>query len=314
MKIGVDAMGGDFAPLNVVKGAIETYPYLHEGTKIVLFGNEEQIIKVCAENDFPANNFEIVNATEIIGMDDHPTKAFVQKSNSSMALGFDYLSNKKIDGFASAGNTGAMMVGTMYTVKVIEGILRPCISSNFPLMNGKTALFADVGINVDCKPDNLLQFALLASIYAREVMGYENPRVALMNVGEEEEKGSLLTKAAYELLKSDGRFNFVGNIEGHEFYTGEKADVLICDGFTGNIVLKQAEAIYRISKKLNARNEFFDRFNYELYGGTPILGANAPIVIGHGASTPAAIKSMILQTESVIKADLIDKIKRIFKN
>ncbi|MDR1347693.1 MAG: phosphate acyltransferase [Prevotellaceae bacterium] len=310
MKIGIDAMGGDFAPLNVVKGAIDAYHCLHKNTRLVLFGDEQNIIRICNENNFAADNFEIVNTTEIIGMDDHPAKAFSQKSDSSITVGFEYLAGKKIDSIASAGSTGAMMVGAVYTVKFIEGILRPCISSNAPLLNGKTAVIADVGLNVDCKPDNLLQYALLGSIYAKEILGYENPRIGLVNVGEEEEKGSLLTRAAYELMKSDGRFNFTGNVEGHELFTGEKADVIICDGFTGNIILKQAESNYRITKKLNIKNDFFDRFNYELYGGTPVLGANAPIIIGHGASTPLAIKNMILQAESAVRVDLTDKIKK----
>ncbi|MDR2652835.1 MAG: phosphate acyltransferase PlsX [Prevotellaceae bacterium] len=310
MKIGIDAMGGDFAPLNVVKGAIDAYHCLKKNTQLVLFGDEKSIVEICVENNFAAENFEIVNTTEVIGMDDHPAKAFSQKSDSSITVGFEYLANKKIDSIASAGNTGAMMVGAVYTVKFIEGILRPCISSNVPLLNGKTAIIADVGLNVDCKPDNLLQYALLGSIYAKEILNYENPRVGLVNVGEEEEKGSLLTRAAYELMKTDGRFIFTGNVEGHELFTGEKADVIVCDGFTGNIILKQAEANYRIAKKLNIKNDFFDRFNYELYGGTPVLGANAPIIIGHGASTPLAIKNMILQAESVVRVDLIDKIKK----
>ncbi|MDR0420342.1 MAG: phosphate acyltransferase PlsX [Prevotellaceae bacterium] len=310
MKIGIDAMGGDFAPLNVVKGAIDAYHCLHKNTQLVLFGDEKSIIKICNENNFAASNFEIVNTTEVIGMDDHPAKAFSQKSNSSITVGFEYLAGKKIDSIASAGSTGAMMVGAVYTVKFIEGILRPCIASNVPLLNGKTSVIADVGLNVDCKPDNLLQYALLGSIYAKEILGYENPRIGLVNVGEEEEKGSLLTRAAYELMKVDGRFNFIGNVEGHELFTGEKADVIICDGFTGNIILKQAESNYRIAKKLNIKNDFFDRFNYELYGGTPVLGVNAPIIIGHGASTPLAIKNMILQAESVVRVDLTDKIKK----
>ena len=310
MKIGIDAMGGDFAPLNVVKGAIDAYNCLSKSTQLVLFGDEKRIIEICKENDFAAGNFDIVNTTEVIGMDDHPAKAFTQKKNSSITVGFEHLAAKKIDSIASAGNTGAMMVGAVYTVKFIDGILRPCISSNAPMLNGKTGLIADVGLNVDCKPDNLLQYALLASIFAREILGYENPRIGLINVGEEEEKGSLLTQAAYGLMKADGRFNFAGNVEGHELFTGKKADVLICDGFTGNVILKQVEGNYRLAKKLNIRNDFFDRFNYELYGGTPVLGANAPIIIGHGASTPLAIKNMILQTESVVRVSLIDKIKK----
>ena len=313
MKIGIDAMGGDFAPLNVVKGAIESYHCLCDNTQIVLFGDKKTIVEICSENNFADSNFDIVHTTEVIGMDEHPAKAFVQKNNSSISIGFEYLADKKIDCLASAGNTGAMMVGAVYTIKFIDDILRPCISSNLPLINGRAGLIADVGLNADCKPDNLLQFALLASIYAQEILGYENPRIGLVNMGEEEEKGNLLTQAAYGLMKADGRFNFAGNVEGHELFTGEKADVIICDGFTGNVILKLAEANYRIAKKLNIKNDFFDRFNYEFYGGTPVLGVNAPLIIGHGASTPTAIKNMILQAESVVRVDLINKIKKTVK-
>lgn len=309
MRIGIDAMGGDFAPFNVVKGAIDAYYCVHEQTRLVLFGDEKGIVEICRENNFAAGNFDIVHTTEVIGMDEHPAKAFAAKRNSSIAVGFKHLAEKKTDCLASAGNTGAMMAGAAYTVKFIDGISRPCISCNAPLLNGTTGLLVDAGLNVDCKPDNLLQYALLASIYAKAVLGYENPRIGLVNVGEEAEKGSLLTRAAYELMQSDGRFNFAGNVEGHDLLTGKKADVIVCDGFTGNIILKQTEATYRLAKKLNAQVDFFDRFNYELYGGMPVLGTNTPVIIAHGASTPLAIKNMILQAESVVRVNLTDKIK-----
>lgn len=313
MKIGIDAMGGDYAPKNEVLGAIEAYSHVKEGSRIVLFGDRVQIEAIAKEAGFDPSKFDIVHSTEVIGMKDHPAKAFSQKTNSSIALGFSSLEKGEIDGFASAGNTGAMMVGVMYTVKVIEGIVRPCISSHFPLIDGTTGLLVDVGLNADCKPEHLYQYALLSSIYAREVMGIKSPRVALLNLGSEAEKGNLLTKATYELMNGTKDFNFVGNIEGYHLFTGKIADVVVCDGFVGNVVLKMAEGFYRIAAKQGIDNVFFNRLNYEIYGGTPALGVNAPVIIGHGSSSPAAIKNMILQTEHVIEVGLIQKVKDALK-
>lgn len=302
-------MGGDFAPRNIVLGAIEVYGLLKQQSQLVLFGHESEIVEICRDAGFDPTKFDIVNTTQVIEMSDHPAKAFSQKCDSSIAVGFKYLEKGEIDGFASAGNTGAMLAGTMYTVKAIPGIIRPAISGVFPMIDGTDALLLDVGLNPDCKPEVLYQYGILGSIYAHNVMGYENPRVALLNIGAEEEKGNLLTKAAYELMKGTKDFNFVGNIEGHEMFTGKKADVLVCDGFVGNVLLKELEGFYYISQKLRVEHEFFKRFNYELLGGTPVLGVNAPVIIGHGVSTPVAIKEMILQTEHVIKVDLVNKFK-----
>lgn len=310
MKIGVDAMGGDFAPKNEVLGAIEAHSQLEPGSSIVLFGDKPEIENIARSEGFDSSMFEIVHTTQVIGMNDHPAKAFSQKPDSSISVGFTALAEGKIDGFASVGNTGAMMAGAMYSVKLIEGIIRPCISSEFPLIDGSSALLLDVGFNSDCKPEVLYQYGLLGSIFASEVMGIANPRVALLNIGEEEEKGDLLTKAAYELMKDSKDFNFVGNVEGHRLFTGKVADVVICDGFVGNVVLKLAEGFYRIALKQGINNDYFNRFNYETYGGTPALGVNAPVIIGHGASSPRAIKNMILQTEHVIKAELVKKVKK----
>ncbi|MDR1056065.1 MAG: phosphate acyltransferase PlsX [Prevotellaceae bacterium] len=309
MIIGVDAMGGDFAPKNEVLGAIKAFPRLKAGSRIALFGDKNQIEAIAKAEGFDVSNFDAIHTTEVIGMNDLPAKAFVQKPDSSISVGFTALAEGKINGFASAGNTGAMMAAAMYSVKVIDGIIRPCISTDLPLMNGKTALLLDVGFNSDCKPEMLYQYALLGSIYASEVMDINNPRVALLNIGEEEEKGDLLTKAAYELMKGTSDFNFVGNVEGHAILSGKVADVVVCDGFVGNVVLKLAEGFYRVALKQGIDNEYFNRFNYEIYGGTPALGVNAPVIIGHGASSPRAIMNMILQTEHVIKAELVKKVK-----
>lgn len=309
MRIGVDAMGGDYAPENVVLGAILAQPQLSKEDKIVLFGDEQAIKAILEREKFDAALFDIVPTSEVIEMGEHPAKAFQQKVNSSITVGFMSLAKGKINGFCSAGSTGAMMVGTMFTVKTIEGIMRPCISTFIPLENGGVAFLVDAGLNADCKPEVLDQFAILGSTYAKHVMGIDNPRVALLNIGEESEKGNMMSQEAHKLLLENNHINFVGNIEGNKLFSGKIADVIVCDGFTGNIVLKEAEAMYILVKKQGIKNDYFDRFNYELYGGTPVLGVNAPVVIGHGHSSPKAICNMILQTEHVIAAGLVDKIK-----
>jgi glycerol-3-phosphate acyltransferase PlsX len=314
MKIGLDVMGGDFAPRNEVLGAIDVLPELQNNSEIILFGDETQIKAVCKEKGFNPAKFTIVHTTETIAMQDHPAKAFAQKTDSSMVVGFKYLSSGFIDGFASPGNTGAMMAGVMYTVKTIEGIIRPCISCFYPVIDGRWGLLLDVGLNADCKPENLYQYAILGSLYAKGASGEKNPRVALLNIGEEESKGNIMTKAAYELMKDSKDFNFVGNIEGNELMTGEKADVVVCDGFVGNVILKMAESFYRLSAYQGVETEFFSKLNYEYHGGTPVLGVNAPVIIGHGSSSPKAIKNMILNTEKTIKAKMLDRVKDIFKN
>jgi glycerol-3-phosphate acyltransferase PlsX len=302
-------MGGDFAPDNILQGAIDAYAKLGAGSQLVLFGDEAQIIAYCRQVHFDYSKFEIVPTTEVIEMGDHPAKAFQQKTNSSIVVGFKALAEQAIDGFASAGSTGAMLVGAMYTVKPIEGIIRPAIASVFPLLTGSRALILDVGLNADCKPEVLYQYGILGSIYAHLMGGLEQPRVALLNIGTEEEKGNLVAKETFKLMKGTADFHFVGNIEANQQFSGKVADVIVADGFVGNIVLKQAEAIYMLAKKLNIHNDYFNRFNYELYGGTPVLGVNAPIIIGHGASTPLAVANMILQTEQAIQVKLVSKFK-----
>ena len=314
LKIGLDAMGGDFAPEAAVKGAVMASAEIGADSKIVLFGDKERIEAILAGENCPADRFEIVPTTEVIEMGDHPAKAFQAKADSSITVGFGYLAKGAIDGFASAGSTGAMMVGSMYAVKPIEGVIRPTISSIIPTVTGHPALLLDVGLNVDCKPEVLAQYGLIGSIYAEAVLGIRKPRVAVLNIGEEETKGNAQTKATYELLKEDGRINFVGNVEGSYIFTGQVADVIVCDGFVGNTVLKMAEGLYRINKELGGGNAFWDAMNYENVGGTPVLGVNAPVIIGHGISSARAIKSMILSTEQCIKADLTVKLQHAFKN
>ena len=307
-------MGGDYAPEAAVKGAVMALDAIGPDSRIVLFGDEARVRAVLAGEGCPADRFDIVATTEVIEMGDHPAKAFQAKADSSITVGFGYLAKGAIDGFASAGSTGAMMVGSMYAVKPIEGVIRPTISSIIPTVTGHPALLLDVGLNVDCKPEVLAQYGLIGSIYAEAVLGIRKPRVAVLNIGEEEPKGNTQSKATYELLKADDRIDFVGNVEASYLFTGKVADVVVCDGFVGNTVLKMAEGLYHINKKLGGGNAFWDAMNYENVGGTPVLGVNAPVVIGHGISSPKAIRSMILSAERCITADLTAKLQRAFKN
>jgi glycerol-3-phosphate acyltransferase PlsX len=313
MRIGIDAMGGDFAPEAAVMGAIQASNELPVGSTIVLYGDSKMIHTILSRENYSNNNLEIVDAPEVIGMGEHPAKAFQQKQNSSITVGFTHLNSGKIDAFTSAGNTGAMMVGTMYTIKSIPGIIRPCVAGPVPKLSGnKHTTLLDVGLNSDCKPDVLYQYGILGNLFAKYFYEIETPKVCLLNIGEEEEKGNLLTKAAHELMKEGYHFNFCGNIESNELYS-DKADVIVCDGFTGNIVLKQIESIHTIAKTLKIAHPFFDQFNYEFHGGTPVLGVNAPVVIGHGASNANAIKNMILQTYRITISGLTEKIKQAFQ-
>jgi glycerol-3-phosphate acyltransferase PlsX len=311
MKIGLDFMGGDYAPKATVLGAIAAQQVLSPNQKIVLFGDTEQALPILAEQQIDASCFEFVHCTEVISMGEHPTKAITQKPNSSISVGFQYLKEGKIDSFASAGNTGAMLVGSMFSVRAIEGVQRPAIATNVPKLKNGFGIMLDVGANADCKPEVLAQFGVLGSIFAEAVYGISNPKVGLMNIGEEEEKGNLVSQAAFTLLKDQKNINFTGNIEGRDLFN-EKADVIVCDGFTGNVMLKLAETFYILTLKKGFKDEFFDRFNYEQYGGSPILGVNAPVIIGHGISSPEAIKNMILLSKTMIESKLVDKIKAAF--
>lgn len=312
MKIGIDIMGGDFAPDVTVSGAILAHKELNSDAQLVLIGNETHIKKILTDKDYSTDHFEIIHSKEVIQNGENPSKAFVTKQKSSINLGFSLLENNELDGFASAGNTGAMMVGAMYTVKSLPGIIRPVISASLPQLNGDFAIMLDVGINPDCKPDVLFQYGLIGSIYANQVYGKEVPRVALLNIGAEKEKGNLVVKSAYELMNGTRRFNFIGNIEANEIFDS-KTDVLVCDGFVGNTILKEAEAFYKILRKRNINDDFFERFNFENIGGTPLLGVNGNIIIGHGISNDVAIKNMILHTKQVIEANLSEKIKEAFQ-
>ena len=303
-------MGGDYAPQKTVHGAILAQKALPKDTEIVLFGRKEDILSELKSFNISSNTFEIVDCSEVIEMGEHAVKGIKQKTKSSISVGFHYLATGKIDGFASAGNTGAMFVGGFYSVKAITGIIRPCISSVLPKQNGGVGILLDVGANPDCKADVLYQFGILGSLFAQHVCGIESPKIALLNLGEERTKGNMLTQAAYEIMEDSKDYNFIGNIEGRDLFE-ENSDVIVCDGFTGNIVLKQAESFYKLIKKRGYDDEYFNRFNYENYGGTPILGLNKTVIIGHGISNEIAIKNMITLTKDVVEADLSTKIKEI---
>lgn len=311
MRIGIDIMGGDFAPKETVLGAISAQNELSPKHQVILIGGKDAIVTGLKEADVPSDHFEIVDAPEIIQMGEHPTKAIFKKQNSSIATGFRLLKEKTIDAFVGAGNTGAMMVGAMYSVKSVPGIIRPSITSHLPKENGGFGIILDVGANADCKPDVLYQFAIMGSLYAHHIYNIKNPKVALLNIGEESEKGNLLTQATYHIMKDNSEINFVGNIEGRDLFNG-KADVIVCDGFTGNVVLKEAESFYNLIKKRGIKDDYFERFNYETYGGCPILGINAPVVVGHGISKAPAIKNMIMLAVNLTLASFSEKLKKSF--
>jgi len=308
MRIGLDVMGGDFAPEATVSGAILAQKEVPETDRIVLIGDENAIKEQLSKQGSDPALFDIVHTSEVISMGESPTKAFAQKPDSSIAKGFRLLKKGKIDSFASAGNTGAMLVGSIYSVNAMQGVIRPATTAIIPKEDGRVGVLIDVGTNPDSKPDVMYQFGLLGAIYAQYVYKIDNPKVGLLNIGEEEDKGSLLTQSAFRLMKDSSDFNFIGNIESRDLFK-DKVDVVVCDGFTGNVLLKNMEAMFRqIVKRGYGTDPFFSRFNYENYGGTPILGINATVVIGHGISNGKAIKNMILLSKEVSEAGLADKI------
>src|SRR5690349_4556076 len=230
MKIGIDMMGGDFAPLEAFKGVQDYFAEQKEKpAHLVLIGDEEKMKPLLNEFALPPDAYTTIPASQVIDMDESPTKALKEKPQSSISVGFSLLARGRTDAFISAGNTGAMLVGALYSIKAIEGVLRPTISTIIPKENGETGLLLDVGLNSDCKPEHLNQFAIMGSVYAQNILGIEKPRVALMNIGEEEGKGNLLAQAAYPLLKENRHIKFVGNVEGRDLFL-DKADVVVCDG------------------------------------------------------------------------------------
>ena len=308
MKIAVDVMGGDFAPVSVIDGILLALSSLSENDTILAIGPEKTIKQLLTERNYQGNAIQVVAAEQVIEMAEHPTKALSQKPNSSIGVGFSLLKSGEADVFASAGNTGAMMVGSLFSVKTIQGIQRPAIAGFVPQTSGNYAVMLDIGANADCKPEMLEQFAVLGSVYFEATTGKKDPKVGLMNIGEEEQKGSILAQAAHTLLKNNKQINFIGNLEGKDLFRN-KADVIVTDGFTGNIMLKMAESFYFIMEEQGVKNDFIDLTNYETYGGSPIIGINGNVIIAHGASTPKAIHNMIKLSRSLVDSGVCQKIK-----
>ncbi len=315
MKIGIDLMGGDFAPKATLEG-IELILSSLSGdvVHLVLYGNEGKAETFFKEKDISQKNISIVPTSNEIEMGEAPLRAVMTKKSSAIVTGLVHLATGKLDGFLSAGNTGAVLAGVMALLKPIQGIIRPCITVPLPKLDNTMGILTDAGLNADCKPELLEQFALLSSLYIKALYGRENPTVSLLNIGAEPDKGNLLTKATYKLLETNPNINFIGNIEGHELYIKNKADVVVTDGFTGNVVLKEIESVYRIIKSRNIKDDYFERYNFVNYGGTSLLGIDAAVVIGHGSSNGLAMKNMIQHTIDVVNADIPNKIKAYFSD
>jgi len=313
MNIGIDMMGGDFAPLEVVKGIKAYLANAMAKPTITCIGDEQQVTLLLEEHGLLNENVTVVHCSQVIDMHEHPTRALKEKQNSSIAIGFQLLAGGKTDTFISAGNTGAMLIGALYSLRAINGVLRPTISTVVPKLNGAMGLLLDVGLNADCKPENLNQFAILGSLYAKTILDIANPTVGLLNVGEEEGKGNILAQAAYPLLKANTHISFIGNIEGRDVLF-DKADVMVCEGFTGNIVLKLAESFYDIAKARQYENDpYLTRFNYENYGGTPVLGVTKPVIIGHGISNYQAFANMINLGQKMIETKICQQMEEAFR-
>ncbi|OGU75106.1 MAG: phosphate acyltransferase PlsX [Ignavibacteria bacterium RBG_16_34_14] len=327
-RIIVDAMGGDFAPQNAVLGALWA---LNENRNFDLYlvGNEKAILDVVLSNNLGFDKEKIIHTEQVIEMGDSPTVSLKTKPDSSLVVGAQWVRDKKADAFVSAGNTGAMMAVSTLIIGRIPGVGRPTIGAEMPSVNGICYLY-DVGAGKDAKANHLFEYAVMGSIFAHEMGGIENPSVGVLSMGEEEGKGNEVSEETVKLLKKS-KLNFIGNVEGKDILGG-KADVVVCDGFVGNIILKFGESVPRLLKYLlqqTAEKNLFDKFkialtksslkkalkvlDYQEYGGVPLLGVNGISIIGHGSSTPKAIKNMVLRAYEMHKKNLVDKITNSIK-
>lgn len=309
MRIGIDMMGGDYAPGSVIRGAILARESLPVDVEIVLVGNKEIFARYSEEHQLDVSGLSHIHTVDDVGMEDHPLKVFKEKPKAGLFLGQRLLNDGSLDGFCSAGNTGAMMVGAMQIITSIPGIIRPAIAASIPNVEGTQSVILDVGLNPDARPDVLYQYGSIGTIYSKLVNSIKEPNVALLNVGREESKGNLIVRSAYQLMKESSNYNFIGNFEANEMFVSDRADVLVTDGFVGNMMLKQGEAFYKIIAIKGLGNGYFEMFNFENFGGLPVLGINAPLIIGHGISNEIAIKNMLLHTVEVVGAGLVNKIK-----
>lgn len=308
MKIGIDMMGGDYAPRVTVEGFKLAYQEIPDNVEFVLFGNKEIVDQFTNRNIY--KRISVVYTSETIDMGDEPTKAFGLKKDSGIVKGFGYLSDGSIDVFCSAGNSGAMLVGAISVIGVIKGIIRPSITVSVPREKGGEIVFLDAGLNLDCKPEILVQFAQMGSLYSQYVKHCKEPTVGLLNIGSEEAKGNLAVKTAFGMMKESGKFIFSGNVEGYDIFSEKCPDVVVCDGFVGNIILKYTEGLYALLKRRDLVDSFVENFNFEGHGGTPILGINKNVVMGHGVSTEIAIRTMIMNSWNVG----LSEINKIFIN
>ncbi len=323
MRIILDGMGGDNAPEEIVKGAVEASKLIED--EIIIVGQEDLIMQELSKHKYDENKISIVHASEVIENDDTPVRAVRRKKDSSMVVGINMIKNGEGDLFISAGNTGALMAGSLFNLGRIQGIDRPALGSVYPILGSEPALLVDAGANSECKPNNLLEFAMMGSIYMDKVIGRTNPKVGLVNLGVEENKGSTLTKAAYELLDKS-HMNFVGNVEAREVPRGA-CDVIVCDGFVGNVILKLTEGLaLNIMELLKSKftdgmkakigamflldkiKELKSEFDYTEYGGAPILGVKGPVVKMHGSSNANAVKNTILKGIPFAKENVVGTI------
>lgn len=308
MRIAIDAMGGDYAPMPNVEGVKLALEELPADSVVVMVGDKATLEKASESIGLDDSRVEIYHAADTIPMGVHATKALTRHPEASIPIGYKLLKSKEIDAFSSCGNTGAMLVGALFSIKAIEGIIRPGLAGVIPKEKGGHGIMMDIGANADCRPDVLVQFAELAALYAYHVLGLENPKVGLINLGEEEEKGTLLTQSAYQLMKINNKINFIGNLQGGDIFN-DKADVIVCDGFTGNVLLKFAESIYSMLKERNFSDPFFDQMDFKRVGGSPVLGINGNVIIGHGISDKHAVKGMVVQSYNMAKSRINEKIK-----
>ena len=308
MRIGIDAMGGDYAPLEAVKGASLAASVMAD-VELVLFGSKSAIEEVCSSEGIDIAQFEIVDTPDVIEMAEHPVKALVSKPNSSIAQGFLQLANHKSDAFLSAGNTGAMLVGSIQYLKLVDGCDRPCLTAAIPRVDNRPGLLLDVGANADCKPEHLEKFALLGNLLYSMMYKIDSPKIGLLNIGEESEKGNLLTKATHQLLSQTQGIHFVGNVEGRDIF-GDHADVVVCDGFSGNVIIKLCEGIYYRLVKRGVQDDYLDQFNFKHYGGSMVLGVNAPVIVGHGITKAETFVKMIELAQETVQSQLTSKIQK----
>ena len=324
MRIAIDAMGGDYAPLETVMGAVLAAREYDNDTQLILIGDKNAVNGVLSRVNSPYPEFEIIDAPDIIEMSDSPTRVLRTKPNSSVSIGTKMQKAGEIDAFVSAGNTGVFYASTLMSLGRIKGVRRPTIGTYLPSENHGTTIF-DVGANPNCRPIHLLQFAIMGSIYVEYIHGWKNPSVGLLSIGHESTKGNELTIETHSVFK-ENLPNFYGNVEGKDILMG-KVDVVICDGFVGNIILKFAESFIEILKTksdfylkhkpfarlgalmmMPAFKELKEDLDYQSYGGVPLLGANGISIIGHGHSSRVAIKSAIRVARKMVKEKINEHI------